>query len=120
VICSSLAFRCCFQLSSEFRLELSRVAVERLVTLFSVLQASCKRFRRSRFSPYLFPCPFLESACAPPLQHFSFMDYCQSCATPRPACRTFPEDCANPQSRWDLAHSRAFGKFICQWRRDPS
>src|SRR2546423_13486118 len=120
VICSLLAFRCCFRLLSECRLELLRVAAERLVTLFSVLPASCRRFRRSRFSPCLFPCPFLGSACAPRLQHFSSMDYCQSCATPRPGCRTFPEHCANRQSRSDLAQSRGFGKFICPWHLHPS
>ena len=31
-----------------------------------------------------------------------------------------PRSFANPRSRWGSAQSRAFGKFICRWRRDPS
>jgi len=55
-----------------------------------------------------------------PSRHFFCTVCCQLCATPRPVCRIFHDHCANPRSRWDSAQSRAFGKFICQWLRDPS
>ena len=116
-ISSWLDFRCCFQSSSGFRLALSRVAAVLLAMLFLVSPALCKQFRRSRCSPCLFPCPFLESAFALRSLRFFFTVCCRSCATPRPVCRTFHDHCANPRSRWDSAQSRASGKFICRWRR---
>ena len=119
-ISSWLDFRYCFQSSSGFRLALSRVAAVLLAMLFLVSPALCKPSRRLRCSPYSFPCPFLESAFALPSPRFFCTVCCQSCATQRPVCRTFHDHCANPRSRWDSAQSRAFGKFICRWRRDPS
>ena len=119
-ISSWLDFRCCFQSSSGFRLALSRVAAVLLAMLFLVSPALCKQSRRSRCSPYSFPCPFLESAFALPSPRFFCTVCCRSCATPQPVCRTFHDHCANPRLRWDSAQSRAFGKFICQWRRARS
>src|SRR5436189_3404747 len=119
-ISSWLDFRCCFQSSSGFRLALSRVAAVLLAMLFLVLPALCKQFRPSHYLPCLFPCPFLESAFALPSPRFFCTVCCLSCATQRPVCRIFHDHCANPRSRWDSPQSRAFGKFICRWHRDPS
>src|SRR6476620_65816 len=119
-ISSWLDFRCCFQSSLEFRLALSQVAVVLLAMLFLVSPALCKQSRRSRYSLYSFPCPFLESAFAPQSPRFSCTVCCRSCATQRPVCRTFHDHCASPQLHWDSAQPRASCKFICRWRRDPS
>src|SRR4029077_2290684 len=119
-ISSWLDFRCCFQLSSGFRLALSRAGAVLLAMLFLVLSVLCKRSRRLRCSPYSFPCPFLESAFALPSPRFFCTVCCQLCATQRPVCRTSHEHCANPRLRWDSAQSRAFGRFICRWHRDQS
>src|SRR4029453_17606492 len=92
-----LDFRCCFQLSSGFRLELSRAAGVLLAMLFLVLPVLYKPSRRSRCSPCLCPCPFLESVFALPSLRFFCTVCCRSCATRRPVCRTYLEHCANPQ-----------------------
>src|SRR4029077_1639335 len=119
-ISSWLDFHCCFQSSSGFRLGLPRVAAVRLAMLSLVSPALYKQFRRSHYSPCLYPFPFLELAFVPPSPRFFCTVCCQLCATPRPVCRTFPAHCANPRSRWDSAQSLVFGTFICRWHRDPS
>src|SRR4029077_8638750 len=116
-ISSWLDFRCCFQSSSGFRWALSQVAAVLLAMLFLVSPALYKQFRRSRYSPCLYPFPSLESAFALPSPRFFCTVCCQLCVAPQPVCRTFHDHCAIALLCWYSVQSRGSGKFICQSRR---
>ena len=81
----------------------SRVAAARSAIRFLVLPALCKRFPRSPCSPCLFPCHFLELACALRSRRCFFMVCCRLFATLPPAFRTSRDHCANPRSRLGLS-----------------
>src|SRR6266487_4466809 len=99
VISSWPVFLCCFQCYLEFRLAFGRVAAARSATLFLVLPALCKPFRRWHCWRCLCRCRFSESVFAPQSQHFFSTVSCRLFATPRLACRTFRAPCANLRLR---------------------